>query len=257
MDEEYLTDAEFKTYFSELNNLRKRIAGSLPLIPGMNVLDLATGYGYFAIELLRRERELKITGIDISETDIVNAERNVAKNNLADSITITQMDATKMNFGDEAFDMAVNFLGLEDIHMTRGLDGVRLTFSEVNRVLKTGGYFCFTAMPPDRMETRAQQIEVALFSDLCGATWLRTEEYESMLKVAGFELVRKDELYTGKKLTADQIKEEIRFACENVPGIYGVPTPPFSEIWNRYRKDIEEYGVGHYSKVILFVARKS
>jgi len=51
-------------------------------------------------------------------------------------------------------------------------------------------------------------------------------------------------------------EEEIRFACDNVPEIYGVETPSFEEIWERFGTDIEKNGLGHSSKVILFIAQK-
>ncbi len=62
--EDYLTDKEYRTHFQKLNGLRSRIVRTLPLIPGMRVLDLATGYGYFAIEIAQRCNGLMIEGID-------------------------------------------------------------------------------------------------------------------------------------------------------------------------------------------------
>lgn len=254
MTEVDLTGEEYRAYFPKLGGLRESVARAVIREPGMRILDLATGYGFFAIELLKAEATLDIVGIDLSQTDIIEAENNVRDKGVANNIRIMKMDATRMDIGDESFDMVVNFLGLEDIHMTRGLDGVKATFSEAHRVLKPDGRFCFVALPPDRMETRAQKTDVALFSEICGATWLESQEYESILRSAGFELVRKEEFRTGKKLTPDQAREEIAFACENVPIIYGIPTPTFDEVWHKYGKDIEEHGLGHYSKVVLFEA---
>lgn len=251
-----LTNEEYQTYFARLGGLRKSMARELVLKPGMRVLDLATGYGFFAIELMKEHENLDIVGIDVSQTDVIEAENNVRDNCLGDRIRIIKMDATRMTFDDRTFDMVVNFLGLEDIHMTRGRKGVESAFSEACRVLKPGGRFCFLAMPPDRMETMAQRIEVSLFSHICGATWLDSNEYERMLKTAGFELARRAEFRTGKKLSPEQAREEIRFACENIPKIYDIPTPSFDEVWDKYGNDIEEHGLGHYSKVVLFETRE-
>jgi len=256
MIEQYVSADEYPTYFSKLNNLRRRIASDLPIEPGMRVLDIATGSGFFAMEIAKCDSSFKITGIDISQNDIQNARQNVEKHGLADRIEIIEMDATNMNFPNENFDATVNFLGLEDINMTRGKDGVQKTFLEVKRVLKTDGYFCFVVMPPEEMETEAQKIEVALFSYICDATWLSTKEYEEMLERAGFNLIRKRSYYTGKKLSPEQAEAEIRFACKNVPKIYGINTPPFEDVWARFGQDIEKNGLGHYSKVVLMITQK-
>lgn len=126
----------------------------------------------------------------------------------------------------------------------------------MNRVLKSDSYFCFVVMPPEEMETGAQKIEVALFSYICDATWLSAKEYEKMLEEAGFRLIKKENYYTGKKLTPEQAKAEIKFACDNAPKIYGVETPPFGKVWKKFGKDIEKHGLGHYSKVVLMIAQK-
>ena len=139
--------------------------------------------------------------------------------------------------------------------MTRGKIGIQKVFSEVNRILKPRGYFNFVAMPPDEMETEAQKIEVKLFSYICNATWLRIKEYENILEETGFELIKKEEYYTGKKLTSKQIKEEIEFACNNVQKIYGIETPTFEDVWDRFGQRIEKHGSGHYSKVTSFICQ--
>ena len=110
MIEEYLSDEEYEDYFPKLDNLRKKIAYALPVEQNMSILDLATGYGYFAIEIAKLEKNLKIIGIDISQNDVLNAKKNVKKYSC---IEITQMNASKMSFSNGSFDIVVNFLGLE------------------------------------------------------------------------------------------------------------------------------------------------
>jgi len=256
MIEEYISNPEFQTYFERLDGLRLRIANDLPLKPGTHILDVGTGSGFFAIEVAKCDRSLQITGIDISQSDMRNARKNIKRHGLNDRVEILDMDATKMRFHPEEFDMAINFTGLEDIHMTRGKVGVQKTFLEVNRVLKPKSFFCFVVMPPEEMETKAQKIEVALFSYICDATWLAAKEYKEMLSQAHFRLIRRRSYYTGKKLTPEQAKAEIRFACKTDPKIYGISTPPFEEIWAKFGRDIEKNGLGYYSKVVLMIAQK-
>lgn len=256
MVEKYVTDKEYETYFSSLNGLRGRIAGELPVESGMNILDVATGYGFFALEIAERDKDLKITGIDITRSNVENSKKNIEKRNFGEKIEVKRMDATKMGFPDEKFDMVVNFLGLEDIHMTRGKDGVQKTFNEVNRVLKPDRFFYSVIMPPDEMETEAQRTEVALFSYICDATWLNYKEYEEMFARAEFKIIGKKHFFTGRKLTPDQAKEEIKFACSEVPKIYGIDTPPFEDVWDRFGLKIEKNGLGQCSKVLLVSAHK-
>ena len=42
MNEEYVRDSEFRTYYPKLGGLRFRIAADLPVGPGMRILDVAT-----------------------------------------------------------------------------------------------------------------------------------------------------------------------------------------------------------------------
>ena len=69
-------------------------------------------------------------------------------------------------------------------------------------------------------------------------------------------LLEKKRYYTGKKLTPQQAKREIRFAIKNDPKIYGITTASFEETWTKFGQQIEENGLGHYSKVVLMTARK-
>jgi len=256
MIERYMSNSEYETHFGKLFGLRSRIARELPIKPHMRILDVATGEGFFAIEVVRLYGDVKITGIDISQSIVRDARRNIRKQNLQGLIEIVEMDAANMRFPKGEFDIAIDFTGLEDIRMTKAYSGVHRTFFEVNRVLKPNGYFCFAEMLPDEMETEAQKIEVALFSYICSATRLSSNEYKTLLEEAKFKLIRKRSYYTGVKFTPQQAKNEIRYVIMRVPKIYGIKTPTFEEVWTRFGQDIEKNGLGCYSKVVLMVARK-
>jgi len=83
---------------------------------------------------------------------------------LSDRITGREMHAKSLEFKDGSFDHVVNFLGLEDIQMTRDRQGVEKAFKEAHRVLRPGDSFCFVAMPNDKAETHAQRNEIEGFS---------------------------------------------------------------------------------------------
>jgi len=256
MEEKYISNKEYNEYYERLSNLRSIIAHDLPVASNMRIVDIATGYAYFAIEVAEHAPSLSITGIDISLQDVLRAHENIKQSGLLNRMRIVSMDATRMAFHERAFDMAINFIGLEDIHMTRGKRGIQEAFLEVNRVLKPDAYFCFVVMPVDEMETKAQKTEVALYSYICNATWLKRLEYIKMLEKAGFILIREKRYRTGKKLTSEQARHEIRYACDNVPKIYGIVTPSFEDVWNKFGNAIEENGVGQISKVLLMITHK-
>ena len=180
----------------------------------------------------------------------------MSEGQLSNRITLREMDASSLGFQAEIFDHVVNFLGLEDVHMTRGREGVEKAFKEAHRVLRPGGFFCFVAMPSDEAETHAQRNEIEVFSWICDATWLTRAEYMDLISGSGLALEYGKVFRTGKKLTVEQAKEEIVFACDNVPFIYGRPACSFDEAWERFGDSITEHGMGHYSRLELFVTRK-
>jgi ubiquinone/menaquinone biosynthesis C-methylase UbiE len=257
MCESYVRSEDYPTYYRTLGGVRARVATRLPVPPHAHVLDVATGYAYFAVEIAHRGDNIRVTGIDICDDSVRNARNTVAECALREQIDIVRTDATRMPFADNVFDMTVNFAGLEDIYMTRGRRGVEKTFSEVHRVLKPGALFCFVVMPRDEMETDAQKLEVALFAHICNATWLTMPEYRACACQTGFSIIRSETFTTGKKLTAAQAQEEIRFACERVPQIYGIATPRFDDVWEKFGKAIEEHGCGHLSKAILLITKRT
>jgi len=252
MNEVYATPEDYRTLFRTLT--RSQVAAPLQL--GPRVLDIAAGSAYFSIEVASQHPHTTLAAIDLCPGSVTHAHNHIAAANLAGRISVLAMDASTLGFSDECFDTVVNYLGLEDIHMTRGCRGVQQAFQEVHRVLTPGGRFYFVALPPDEMETTPQQLEVAVFSWLCGATWLTTAEYLQLVDAAGLVFTAKTSFYTGKKLSVEHAQEEIHYACTYAPLHYGVQTPSFQDAWARFGPAIQRYGLGHYSKTVLFETTK-
>ncbi len=112
--------------------------------------------------------DVKVVGIDISPSIIRRARRNIRRWNLQGNIEVMEMDATSMQFPKEEFDMVVDFTGLEDVQMTRGLIGIQQALFEVKRVLKSNCHFCITEMLSDEMKTEPEKLEMSVFSYICG-----------------------------------------------------------------------------------------
>jgi ubiquinone/menaquinone biosynthesis C-methylase UbiE len=222
----------------------------------MRVLDGAAGSAQFAIELGKRDPTLKIVAIDISERAVRSAERRIKEKWLDSSVTTLKMDSTRLDFQPSTFSLATNFMGLDDIHSTRGPQGVRQSIQEVARVLRPRGFFCFTVIPPEETETTAQRLECETYSHACGATWLPSIKYQEFLRGAGFTLLKRETFYTGKKLKAEQAMEQLGEAIEKAK-THNIETIPLDEIWKRFGAEINKNGLGHCSRSVLMIARKN
>lgn len=96
--------------------------------PGARALDFACGDGYCA--LLMAEAGADVTGIDISDTSVRNAERDAVRRNLRAGFQV--MDCEQMTFADHTFDL-INVNGvLHHLDISRA-------YPELARVLKPGG----------------------------------------------------------------------------------------------------------------------
>ncbi len=101
------------------------------LLPGMKVLELGCGTGYFTREITRKNVDL--TAIDISPDLLQEAKRNIVSN----KIIFALENAYSMNFSNCSFDTVV---GSSVLHH---LD-IRQALSEIYRVLRPCGTACFT-----------------------------------------------------------------------------------------------------------------
>jgi demethylmenaquinone methyltransferase/2-methoxy-6-polyprenyl-1,4-benzoquinol methylase len=95
------------------------------------LLDVATGTGDFAIELMRLKPDA-IQGIDISAGMLEVGKQKMLKRGLNEVITLELGDAENLRFTDEYFDGITVAFGVRNFeHLVAGL-------SEMRRVLKTG-----------------------------------------------------------------------------------------------------------------------
>ena len=83
----------------EFQALARRVAGELP--PNSEVLEIAPGPGYFAIELAKLGG-YQITAVDASRTFVEIARRNAAEAGV--TIDFRLGDASSLPFGDGSFD---------------------------------------------------------------------------------------------------------------------------------------------------------
>lgn len=96
------------------------------------MLDVATGTGAVAIELVRRYG-CRVTGVDQSADMLAQGRRNVATAGMAERITLLDGEAERLPFPDASFD-AVTFT-----YLLRYVADPAATLRELGRVLRTGG----------------------------------------------------------------------------------------------------------------------
>ncbi|MFQ5871880.1 MAG: class I SAM-dependent methyltransferase [Candidatus Geothermarchaeales archaeon] len=261
MKNEYLTDEEYDAYFFELGGVRKKLADDLlhlALRPGMRVLDVASGHGTFACEVANLIRKGEVVGIGL-RVDVEDSKSYLKEHDSYGIVKYQEMDATQMAFSDGSFDMVVNFLGLEDINMTKGREGVRGAIGEMVRVLKPGGVLEIA------LNVNGEEEEEVLSEEVTGyighnAYFYPPRFYVRELKRHSAEVLLEKWYYTGKKLTAGQARRELRYACEMTPVVYAeyrVKCRPLDQVWERFGARIGEHGLAMYSDILAIFARKA
>ena len=121
---------------AEYRRAALRIAGALE--PGGDVLDLATGPGFLAIELAKLRSRLgglgpaRITGVDISRSFVRIAEENARKADM--TVRFELGNAQALPFADESFDAVVCRAAFKNFADPTA------ALNEMERVLKPGGF---------------------------------------------------------------------------------------------------------------------
>lgn len=95
------------------------------------ILDVATGTGDLALEVLRQEAGAKVVGLDFVAPMLALAQDKAAENGRA--VTLLCGDALRLPFPDEAFDAVVTAFAL------RNVTDIPAVFAEVARVTRRGG----------------------------------------------------------------------------------------------------------------------
>jgi demethylmenaquinone methyltransferase / 2-methoxy-6-polyprenyl-1,4-benzoquinol methylase len=112
---------------------RKAIHLLKPFHP-LNIIDIATGTGDFAIEAMRLQPS-KIMGIDISEEMLAIGREKMKKKKLEQWVQLQKGDSENLLFDTGTFDAAIVAFGI------RNFENLTVGLKEINRVLKPGGAF--------------------------------------------------------------------------------------------------------------------
>ncbi len=114
-----------------VQRLLERLAGLLPVEPG-RVLDIGCGTGQLLAQVARRYPQASLTGLDLAPNMLRQAGQRLGK-----TVILQQGDAEHLPFGEHCFDLVVSSSTFQ------WLEQCSRCFSEVHRVLESGGLFGF------------------------------------------------------------------------------------------------------------------
>lgn len=110
---------------------KKAIALLAPLKP-MQILDVATGTGDFAIQALTLKPQ-KIVGVDISEGMLSVGKKKIRERKIDHIVELQRGDSENLPFAENKFDAVTVAFGVRNFeNLTQGLE-------EIYRVLRPGG----------------------------------------------------------------------------------------------------------------------
>jgi ubiquinone/menaquinone biosynthesis C-methylase UbiE len=134
---------------SQIEDWRKQAAhltGDLP--DGADVLEVAPGPGYFAIEMARLDR-LHVTGLDISHTFVEIARENARQAGV--SVDFQQGNASSMPFAEGSFDLIICQAAFKNFSQPgKAID-------EMYRVLRGGGTAVIQDMRKDALDATIRE----------------------------------------------------------------------------------------------------
>ena len=97
------------------------------------ILDVATGTGDVAINLIKHIPDARVEGVDISEGMLSKGRKKLVDLKLNDKIILNLGDSENLNFADNTFDAVTIAFGV------RNFENLSLGLAEILRVLKPGG----------------------------------------------------------------------------------------------------------------------
>ncbi|MFQ5833105.1 MAG: class I SAM-dependent methyltransferase [Candidatus Thorarchaeota archaeon] len=248
-----------------VGDIRSKIASLVTRMgesPIDTIVDIPAGHGYLAAEFAKLLPASRLLGVGLP-SDIVSYNQLRRSEAFAEEvwsrIDYLCSDAMYLPIRDNSCDLVVNFLGLEDIKMTRGEEGVRQALAEMVRVVKPSGLVQISVaeygdLPEERIAEEVWK-STGLNVDFAPRDW-----YAQVLESANVKCAGEDEFLYPKKMTAEQAKEELRFACEKTPRTFfsfGVSAISFEKLWSKHGEKIEKHGMAYWSRIRVILFQKA
>ena len=187
------TDSQLRTYSRQARELTAGLA------PGAQVLEVAPGPGYLAIEIAR-SGEFQVTGLDISRTFVQIASDNARRAQV--TVDFQQGDAARMPFVSEIFDLVVCQAAFKNFTQPR------TALAEMHRVLRAGG----TAVIQD-MSHDATHADIAREVDTMSLDGFRSFTTRATLEMLKRRAYSSEQV---ERLVADSPFRECDIAAEGI-----------------------------------------
>jgi ubiquinone/menaquinone biosynthesis C-methylase UbiE len=121
-------------------------SATMELTENQSILEIGFGNGKFFDTLFAKAKNMKITGLDFSETMFKEAQKNNSKNIADGNLTLQLGSSDKLPFKDNSFDKVFC------INVVYFWDEPQKHLQEISRVLKPGGKFYATIRTKESME---------------------------------------------------------------------------------------------------------
>jgi SAM-dependent methyltransferase len=178
----WITTDEYDTFYSWLN-----------LSAGDHVLEIASGSGGPALYLARKFK-CRITGLDINEEGIKTANQQALDTNITNAKFQLADVNQRLPFDDETFDAVMCVDSMNHFRDRLGY------LQEWHRVLKSGKCALFT--DPVVITGPVSNEELAARSNIGFFLFVPLETTESLIKEAGFKLIRRGDVTGNIELTS-------------------------------------------------------
>ena len=189
---------------------RRKAIRRLGIKRGDSILDIATGTGDLFMLALKRNRDCRVVGIDISSEMLHIASQKKVREGYRGRYFLVAGDACSMPFGGYAFDHTMVAFGI------RNMSDVEDLFKEVRRILKDGGKFAILefSIPEIHFIRKIYLIYLKKIIPLIGRllsgrtgpydylrnsimTFYKPEEIKEMLRENNFAIIESSSLWFG------------------------------------------------------------
>jgi ubiquinone/menaquinone biosynthesis C-methylase UbiE len=189
---------------AQLTQYRRQAAEvTAGLADGAEILEVAPGPGFFAVELAKRG--YRVTGLDISHTMVEIALEEARRAGV--DVGFRQGDVTEAPFGDESFDFVICQAAFKNFRQPV------TALNEMHRVLRPGGFavvqdlnHAATSADIERDVAGMNLGAVSGFTVRQTLGWLRRRAFTA----AQFEALAAESAFGGCSVTTDGIGLEVR-----------------------------------------------
>jgi ubiquinone/menaquinone biosynthesis C-methylase UbiE len=179
-----MTDEEYKRYWDELGGIREAIASDLSSCEPDLVLDVACGWGYYTVRLAESHPSGRVVVVDVVTSAFTHMRRPHPARDALKAVEPVMADAARLPLRDAVFDLTTSFLGIRDICMTTGEEGVEAAIAEMIRATSPSHSIALAVTPPDTAETEDLRIAIRVEGEVFGARSMTSAFYEDIFRRA-------------------------------------------------------------------------